>query len=84
MLLHLLQTSDRRQIFGHLRACGKGCGGKKSILIFVSWLCLHADSECAKFTVVGLREKVVEVALENYDPDFDHDSDLSPIVLRSL
>lgn len=32
MLLHLLQTSDRRQIFGHLRVCGIGCGMKKAVL----------------------------------------------------
>lgn len=68
MLLQLLQTSDRRQISGHRRACGEGCGVKKSVLIFVSWFCFRADSEHAKFTVVAflrdeLREKVVEVAL---------------------
>lgn len=38
MLLHLLQTSDRRQISGQRRACGKGCGVKRSHFCFMALL----------------------------------------------
>lgn len=60
MVLQLLQTPDRRQIFRHLRDCRKGCGVTESVPIFASLLCFCADSECAIFTAVPFLKRGTE------------------------